>query len=168
MQSHIKTENIGTSVSSISLGSDADPIFSSNYTAYRIIIDSTGTSTTYTNLTFRLRANTTDDTGTNYDISEMFKDDVNAFGSGYAGSQTSWRIGQIGNRSAIIVLDLMNPFVTTYTHFFSLTRNTGTASASRLMILQSGHHNQTTSYNGFTVAGPTMTGGKIRVYGYRD
>ena len=55
-----------TGVSTLSLGSNADPIFSSTYDNYRVTVASNNSTDAARSWTIRMRANTTDETGLVY------------------------------------------------------------------------------------------------------
>jgi hypothetical protein len=161
---HIKTVT-DTGVASISLGSDADPLFSSEYDSYKIIVN--GSNSSSSNYAFRLRANTTDETGTNYANQQ-----TNSVGStvsaalASAGAAADFALtvgaGTLLKRS---VIELANPFLAAKTLITVHSMNeTGPNNT-----LRSGFHNLTNSYNGFTllVSVGNLTNATVSVYGYR-
>jgi hypothetical protein len=151
-------------VSSISLNG----CFTSVYDNYRIMfqVDSTSGNP---NITFRMRASTTDESGNNYAYSgiktaaggsvtldAIVGTSSNKLAENYSGYPSHISGG----------LDLFNPFntVTTKYTFNSYGNNTVGAYSG---FTYYGAHSQTISYNGITFLSSTGTmNGTVRVYGY--
>jgi hypothetical protein len=153
---HIETVSFSAS-SSESLNN----VFSSTYDNYKILIKGLATTT----INFRLRAAGSDNSTANSYVLQLLRGD----GAAAVASRTTstlWQSAFFGNtlmNSAAI--DIFNPFLATATsiQIFN-TRETSSA----LLDLHGGTHNQTVSYDGFTIApnSGTMTG-LVSVYGYR-
>jgi hypothetical protein len=151
----VKTQTIGSAVSTVTV-TDA---FSADYDNYLITVAG-GSGTTSTRLGFQLGAA---NTGYHYTFSyTSYTNTPLALGTTtattfeYAGSATANSLG--------MYLTLQNPFLTEETFVQGSTANAtfaGTMTAVK---------RDTTSYTDFTiiVASGTMTGGTIRVYGYRN
>jgi hypothetical protein len=151
----VKTQTIGTTVSSVTV-TDA---FSAVYDNYLITIAG-GSGTTSTNLNFQLGAA---NTGYHYTLSySSYTNTPLAIGTAtdttfaYAGSATANSLG--------MYLTLQNPFLTEETFV------QGSVARPTFAGTMAGVKRDTTSYADFTVivAAGTVTGGTIRVYGYRN
>lgn len=150
----IKTQTIGTAVSSIAVTS----AFSTTYDAYKIVISGGAAST---GLVLQLKIG-----GATGHYSA-------GVGSNYSsGAQTSlnssnlaqWVYAGVGRTTGLgAVIEVINPFLTVNTHITSSYNDTSIAGNV------SGFLNDTTSYTGFTITTSTgtVTGGTIAVYGYR-
>jgi hypothetical protein len=151
----VKTQTIGTGVSSVTV-TDA---FSANYDAYKIVITG-GTGSSSTELRFRLGAVTS-----GYRFSFIYS----AYGGSVAAVTTSTGsaieyTGTSTTSSLGANIEVQNPFLTEHTFVQSATATTTFAGST------SGSLETTTSYTDFTifVGAGTITGGTIRVYGYRN
>ena len=153
----IKTQAIGTAVSSVVVSD----VFSSDYDNYRVIVTG-GTSSTDLNLLMTLGA-----TATGYYWAGNGHSFANATQVGSAANTTSWFLGY--GRTAALSADalIFNPFVSDETWY---THQTVMASTSGIFFGGGGYVNNTTSYTAFTITTSTgtITGGTIRVYGYRN
>jgi hypothetical protein len=152
---------IGTGNTSVTVAN----AFSANYDGYIIKIIG-GSSSAGTNLSFRLGASTT-----------------GYYSGGYVGNYntalltalndnntSAFTRGGVGLPNALTMdMRLDNPFAAKVTLYKADYIGADTTSAAGLA---SGFHNVATSYTDFTVfpttGGVTMTGGTIRVYGYRN
>jgi hypothetical protein len=157
----VKTQTVGTGVSSVTV-SDA---FSSTYDSYRVVMTNTVLSAGGGGLRFVLGASIP---GANY-----------YWGSVLINPATAAIVGAVGNNSGFVLMgtstgsnafsnsfDVMNPNRAARTNLngfqaYSETGGVGTGSA---------FHNADTAFTSFSFypASGTMTGGTIRVYGYRD
>ena len=84
--------------------------------------------------------------------------------SGYGpAATTSWLVGFFGQNNTAISLDVYSPNLTKQSGFTGLSANTYNYSFT-------GQDTSTAASTGFTltIAAGTMTGGTIRVYGYRN
>jgi hypothetical protein len=154
----ILTQTIGTAVSSVVVSN----AFSATYDAYKIVI--TGGSASVTDyLQFQLGASTT-----GYDESLLFKPYASAFVAASNTNQPSFSYaGNIFSGQAIYLnAELVNPFLAKYT---TLTSSSG-GQVSTAFGMYGGVHKVATSYTGFTLipTSGTLTGGTIRVYGYKN
>ncbi len=150
-----------------SFGSDASPIFTSAYRNYRIVFDNLQVATSNQSLNLRLRANTTDLTGANYDRQSISAGSTTITGTRNA-SATSYNIGDVGHsgsdRSSIIV-DVMNPQTLFWTTFLANSQYTESGTGIRLQIT-SAFVSLNNAYNGFTIFAGTNVSGNLAVYGY--
>jgi hypothetical protein len=159
----VKTQTIGTGVSSVAVTS----AFSSTYDNYLIVIDTQ--SSANSNLRMKLRNGATDKSA-NYFTGAFYFDMVgggalNGEGSGGAVT-TGFRIGAMNSAGIFTTfIQIGRPFTTTRTTV--QVQPQATESYFRLM---SGYHNENYSADGINVIpdSGTLTGGTIRVYGYRN
>ena len=135
--------------------------FSSLYDSYKIIVTGTGTSTS--DMTWKLRASGADNTGTPWGFSTANQ----AFGGtswilGGTNGAVAANIGTISTTESSVAFDLHHPFNTKIKTFQSMgTRTDGYS------VIQNGYMNSTASWTGFTVTMPTATG-QVRIYGYNN
>ena len=159
---HLNTTT-GTGVTSISIGSDASPLFSTTYDNYKIVVvcDSDDAAST---VSFRLRANTTDLTSGVYNNQTVGGADTTAFGQRSL-SATSARVmdNSTSDYTNITEILLTNPFNSRNKAFVSnsmSTRNTLGA------LVNNGYVENTSSYNGITFLSPNnINNATIYVYG---
>ena len=154
----VKTQTIGTGVTSVSV-TDAFPSDYSNFKILIEILDSNGTGSN----TFQL----TGLTGSNYFTGGSFGSWGSGTQSGYGPAvMTSWIVSAntVAGTGIFIDMELMNPNVARrkYASNFSQAGN-GHLSMNHYCT-------STSTATGFTLgkAGDTMTGGTIRIYGYRN
>jgi hypothetical protein len=154
----IKTQTVGSAVSSVTV-SDA---FSSTYENYKITMNSVGSTNHSTALS--LGSSVTGYNGI------LFYSDSTVGTASIAtrnnNSQMNWIGGCAGNGfSATASFDLLGPFSSNYTKVINGQYQDGVAYG----IMQ-GEHRVAASYTSFTLApnSGTITGGIIRVYGYRN
>lgn len=146
-----------TGVTSVSLNG----VFTSTYSAYRIVYDAT--HSTDTNMLMRLRASGTDAITAYYSKLIYSRYD----GTSVAGdavrnnSDNLWIGGSATNRSGVI--DIHGPQLAAATGLEMMDANGAAAAAG------GGRHTTATAYDGFTlyVAAGTTTG-TVRVYGYKN
>jgi hypothetical protein len=137
--------------------------FSADYDNY-IVTFTGGTTSTVQDIRFRLGS-----TSSNYYGFFMYgsytSNTVNGFARANASSFEYFGQGStLGNSGSCVI---QNPFATARTGFSSTTLGFGTTGASGTF---NGFLNDTTSYSAFTlfIDSGTMTGGTIRVYGYKN
>ena len=155
----IKTQTIGTTVSSVTV-SDA---FSADYDYYHVV---TSGGVASTSLTLLL---TLGSTTTGYRFSATgHRYDTGASTSDFSASATSFGRAGVGTTDSLSgSWWLQNPFNTKYTVYrtqqIPLADNQGPLTGG-------GFLGDTTSYTAFTLTTSTgtITGGTIRVYGYRN
>ena len=153
----IKSENIGTAVTTVTL----NDVFSSNYDAYRVVI-SGGVSSANVILQMQLgTANTGYYTASNQ---------ATFAAVGSTPGQVNTAFANVGIASSLgisLVMDIVNPFTTRPTYFNGQTVLLTTTGYVKNF---GGFHNSTTlSFTSLRIfpASGTLTGGTIRVYGYR-
>lgn len=151
----IKTETIGTTVASVTV-TDA---FSATYNSYKIIVDG-GVGSTTALLGFKLGATATG----YYEAAIRANYSTGNVDSGSGANQTSFsRAGNVNTNYINFSLDVINPFTAKYT----------LANGMWISLTQGGQFTgylaDTTSYTAFTLtpASGTLTGGNIKVYGYK-
>jgi hypothetical protein len=151
-----------TSVASVSIGSDASPLFSATYKNYRILINATTSASS--NINLRVRANTTDETGSVY-RQASFNVSSGAL-SGTISTITEMSITQGSQAVAkTACVDLFNPFETSRT--FNNGYGGNNVSSSTASRFSTGDVNNSTSYNGITLfPNSGNITGSISVYGY--
>ena len=159
----LNTTTIGSAVSSASI----NDVFSATYTNYRVIVKPNAYSTADV-LKMRFRVSGTDNSTTDYRYGGVnFGTSFDPYYDANYGN-TSIVLHRYGRANGThLVMDIMNPFVTNYTTLTSTSAEVGTG--PRLNNLAGGFLS-TTSFTGFTIFpdGGTITGGTIKVYGYRD
>lgn len=156
----VKTQTVGSAVTSVTVTG----AFSADYDNYRIIYDG---GTASTNAAFNIQLGATA-TGYHYCIVYGQYNAATPLGVG-AANTTSWpNAGRQSTARNSLVVDIFNPFLSTY----SGIRYGGTdyLATTGFTITGSGMLNDTSSYTAFTInAGAgNITGGTIRVYGYRN
>ena len=152
----VKTQTIGTAVSSVTV-SDA---FNATYDNYRVIIQGVVNSQA-ANLTLQLSGITS----STYLTGGTFFNYASATVTGYGpAATTTWVPGPAGTTNSHCVIDLFAPQATTTKSMFSQ----GGSTAAYYSF--GGACTSTSSATGFVlgVNSGTMTGGTIRVYGYRN
>lgn len=155
----VKAQTIGSAVSSVTV-SDA---FSADFDVYEIIVSGGAHSTTAgINMTLGSASS-------NYYLTRSYVDYATAtYGDTSVSNGVSWTAIGIGVTSSISVnVRIANPFATKQT---IVSFNYGVAGTSFEYQWGGGFLNDTTSYTAFTLTPSTgtMTGGTIRVYGYRN
>ena len=159
---YITSTTIGSAVSSVTVSN----VFSSTYDNYKIVITG-GTASVADAVTLKLGS-----TATGY----YFAMNRAAYDTGTANTlfdnnQTFWRYTCIANTDVLSAdIDLFEPFNAkpTRVHAWWMDSRAGAFSSGA----GAGYLAGTTSYTAFTIApltgGTTLTGGTIRVYGYRQ
>jgi hypothetical protein len=167
---HIKTADFSGAVSH-SFGSNADPIFTSDFRNYRIILDNLLTATNDIDLGFRLRDNTTDLTSSSY-VLQQASFSANTF-TGTRATNTFAQIGGLGNDTSFrssVILDITNPQTANRPTIQAYNEYVQTGVGTRI-FLNSIAINSTTQFNGFTlmIAGGSSNNfsGTMSVYGYK-
>jgi hypothetical protein len=151
----IKTQTIGNAVSSVAVTG----AFSADYDNYKIII-SGGASSAQSFLTLQLTGS-----ATGYYYANSGVTYAGAAFVGGASNTTSFQAGSAFVANGLQAnIELQNPFLAKYTFSQSSGMNTTFATPSV------GYHGVATSYTGFTIGvlAGTMTGGTIKIYGYRN
>ena len=154
----VKTQTVGTGVSSVAVTS----AFTADFANYRIIY-SGGTMTALDQMAIQLGSSTTAYYGTLIYASATAG--VAAVATNNNNVRADWIGGASANQAAHASVDLFSPNLAAYTKI----RN-GQYAAGDNFGTYNGEHRVATAYTGFTLftGSGTMTGGTIRVYGYRD
>ena len=154
----IKSETIGTAVSSVTVSS----AFSSTYTNYRIIVTGTSHSTAST-LLLTLGA-----TAADYYAVGFYQ----AFGTntvnGFALSNAAYMYGPYGGTNGSAgVIEILKPQLAARTSFSTIAASPTTTGGAAFW---NGFLNNATQYTAFTLTpdSGTITGGEVRVYGYQN
>jgi hypothetical protein len=153
----VKTQTIGTTVSSVTV----TDVFSADYDNYKVLIRVAGASTL---ASLRL---TLGSTATGYYNGTTGRTYANADSSSGVANGTSWFFSQHGSDGGIANGDIFSPFLADQSAF---AVNSVTFATNASMNTSAGYLNDTTSYTAFTLTTSTgtITGGEIRVYGYRN
>jgi hypothetical protein len=160
----VKTQTIGSAVSSVTV-TDA---FSADYQNYLVLL-SGGVGTTNARLGCQLR-NSGGTSTTGYYAGKVTVNLVNsAVVGGVDNNASSWtEVGRVGTDQQMIQMSIFSPFLAKTTTMSSqiATLNTGGV----MTPAQTAIHTVSTSYTDFvlTATAGTLTGGDIRVYGYRN
>lgn len=157
----VKTQTIGAGVASVTV-TDA---FSAEFDSYKIVVSGVRNTSTQADIQFRLNNASTGYYGAFHYVNVS----TNAFAvaSNVNAAQWSW-VGSTGNPTGwlgSLVCDVINPFLTGFTQI---------AASPIYYSLLSGNfqgvQDSNVSHTGFILiaGGGTLTGGTIRVYGYRN
>lgn len=155
----VKTQTIGTAVTSVAV-SDA---FSATYDNYFITVAG-GVASGATDLGIQLGATTTGYYGSAIRVNWSGSSSTDYDNNGAA----FLRSGRGGGNALILNANLQSPFLAKNTIIHS---GWAEAATGGLGATYNGFLNNTTSYTAFTVVlsgGINMTGGTIRVYGYKN
>ena len=157
----ISTVSTGGGVTAINFGSDASPIFSSTYDNYRITF--VGTASGGINPQIRMRADTTNATGANYNDQYL-----NVTGTTVAGARTTGatfaQLPPLDTARGAFTIDLYSPFIAATTTYYAV----GPSPISTISFQQwIGQHTLATSYNGFGIltGSATTIDGTFYIYG---
>ena len=155
----VKTQTIGTGVSSV----EVTGAFSSNYDNYLITV-SGGSSSTSTDMRMRLGAATT-----GYYSFLIYGNYTAATVLGFQSANAAqWGFnGSCSPNNLDAQINIKSPFLSRRTNYFA---NHSYADTTTGYYQSGGYLDNATSYTAFTLfpATGTMTGGTIRVYGYRN
>lgn len=156
----VKTQTVGSAVSSVTVTN----AFSADFDNYRVIYDG-GTASANTSLSLRIGAATT---GYQYALVYQQYNATTPLGTG---STTGLSFVESGRTSTVknsLNVELFGPYLTTYTGFRSLS--TDYLATSGYVVSGAGFLNNTTSYTDLVMFPQTgtITGGTIRIYGYRN
>lgn len=154
----IKTQTIGSGVASVSI----NDVFSTNFVNYKITLTDGAASAT-PDLRFSLGAST---------ASYYFAGEGRTFSGGtnfgFNGSNVAfWLFGSASTANTCANVDIFSPALAKQTMYqASLSFPTTTGYSGYVC----GYHNVATAYTDFTITTSTgtLTGGTIRVYGYRS
>jgi hypothetical protein len=150
----LSSTTIGSAVSSVTVNN----VFSAAYDNYKIIVTG-GVGSTGANMGMTLGASTT---GYYTVVNQTTYGSSSADYSSNNSSSFPY-VGYSDTNSLRVNIDLLQPFATKYTQFL------GQFSTATVSGYVSGLHQVATSYTGFTLtpSGGTITGGTIKVYGYK-
>jgi hypothetical protein len=154
----ILTQTIGTAVSSITVTN----AFSATYDNYQIVV-SGGVASTNAEITLKLGATATGYYAARSRVTYAGVSSVQGDNNG-----SLWNAVGFTSTNAISAnFNLNNPFLTKNTFMSALTSDPATTGRGSF---NAGYLDNTTSYTDFTLAptGGTLTGGTIRVYGYKN
>jgi hypothetical protein len=152
----VKTQTIGTGVSSVTV-TDA---FSATYDNYKVTFSGGISSTSNSALNLRFGAKTT-----NYRSGMLYNSWANTPISLGGTTETSiLYAGSLSSTGCFVNMDVINPFLALNTLVNASYNHLNTAGYAF------GNTGDTTSYSDFTLipTSGTLTGGTIRVYGYRN
>jgi hypothetical protein len=156
----IKSQTIGNAVSSVTVTG----AFSSDFDHYKIIVQANSIAAGGPYMTWQMGSTTT-----GYYWGAPVANYASSTASAITTNNgTSWdRLGPGGTAGMAGVYDLLNPFKNENTIITGTYADPATAGSAGV---GSGYLNNTTSYTAFTVGltSSTMTGGTIKVYGYRN
>jgi hypothetical protein len=154
----VKTQAVGTGVASVVVN-DA---FSSSFDSYRIVYTG-GTASGLNTLQIRMGTAVTNGYYSQTIYASYATTTILANVADNNANQWSF-VGRSGTAANHLSMNLYNPFLTTRTFFDSI------AISASDMGSQAGVLQNATSYTGFTMimGSGTLTGGTIRVYGYRN
>jgi hypothetical protein len=165
---HIKTTTF-TGVTSVSLGSNADPIFTSEFDNYKIMISSGNSTSVDRNWSIRFRSNTTDNTDAAYTVVSQGINIGSGLVNNVAQGQTSSIIQNNAYYDATqsVTFDLFNPFNAGQTtgHGTAMGMNSGGFLGQSIrFVFENGN-----SFNGFSLfnSSGNFNNGKVSVFGYR-
>jgi hypothetical protein len=151
----VSTTTVGTGVATVSVNN----CFSANYNSYRVVWQSI-TASTGSNFNLQLNGIT----GNVYSAGGSFTTYGSATLNGFGPAASSaWIVGPANTFTAGSI-DIYNPFNTLNKGF------TGGGTSNSSQYAFNGYANSTTSATGFSMIPSvgTITGGTIRVYGYRN
>lgn len=154
----ISTTTIGTGVTSVPVNN----VFSANYNNYRIVING-GVTSAGSNMVLTLNGVT----GSVYNNAGTFLNYASSLVNGFnQSSATNFVYGPGDTLMHSAIIEITNAFATTRKNIFA------NGASNNAQYAFSGYVNSTSSATGLTIApatgGTTMTGGTIRVYGYRN
>lgn len=153
----VKTQTIGTTVSSV----DVTDAFSATYDNYKILING-GVASTTVALSFQLGA-----TATGYNVQTLYGTYANTPTAAGATNQTSViRAGGATTSTINFSGEFLNPFLTKETYFNTTFIETSAGGVG----YTTGYQNSSTSFTSIKIiaSGGTLTGGTVRVYGYKN
>jgi hypothetical protein len=139
--------------------------FTPTYNYYVVSVDLT--QATLSDINFRYRENGTDNTSASYNQQVYVLNNANTFTTSTALSQTSGSIGRLQASGRFTTeIKIMRPFLSLPTSLDSINVRHD-ASSNMQSERRCGTHNSSTSFDGITIFGASMTG-TFRVYGYNN
>lgn len=154
----VSTTTIGSAVSTVTVTG----AFSATYDAYKITVTG-GAGSTTANIQMQMGSTA----NSHYWIEGNFIIATGAASANTGSNQANMRVGFMTANGIYVSGDLYSPFLSEETFWHG--GNAATSFTTALGIT-SGSVNTTTSYTAFTLTctSGTMTGGEIRVYGYKN
>jgi hypothetical protein len=156
----VKTETIGTTVSSVAVAS----AFSADYDNYLILVSGgVGSTTLQLNMTLGATA-----AGYYYSGTKLLSYAATSVTGDAAQNTTSFPGAGSGSTNSLHArIEVFQPFATKNTHVLYQTAQSSTTGQ---FYTRGGYLADTTSYTAFTLTTSTgtITGGTVYVYGYRD
>jgi hypothetical protein len=152
----VKSQAVGSGVSSVTVTG----AFSADYDNYKITYTDGVSSVAAIDMNLQLNGAT----GSDYDTVLFYASFGAASASVASTTSTSFAWSGQGNSGGnVVYVDLLKPFLAQPTRYLAEFWAGGVGWAQ-------GRHNLATSYTGFSIfpASGTLTGGTIRVYGYRN
>jgi hypothetical protein len=159
----VKTQTVGSAVSSVTVTG----AFSADYENYKIIYSGGTASVTVGDLLMTLGSTAT---GYYWGSSRVVYNGGTFQGSGSGASAgVSWRVGATTSTRIHMDCDLLQPFTAVQASYSSMAPYVGGTTSYSFAML-GGYLDNTTSYTAFTLTpnSGTISGGTIRVYGYRN
>jgi hypothetical protein len=156
----VKTQTVGTGVSSVTVTG----AFSADFDNYRITWTG-GNLSASDSLRLQFGPSSVPGYSSSYETGLNYGTPA-ASAFAYNSSGTFVWVGGGGATTAWFFVELLNPFLPEYTRMLQGAYQSGSAFGNSY-----GVHSQTESYTDFTIStaiATTMTGGTIRVYGYRN
>lgn len=153
----VKSQTVGTGVSSVTVTN----AFSADYDAYKIVASGVASTGAGNSAALQLSGLTT---GYYAAITYCLWASATVLGS-TDNNQSAWNFaGSFSTDGLVLTCDVINPFLAKPTTLCNASY------ASHLGGAVNGKQTSSTSVTGFTITTPgaTMTGGTIRVYGYRN
>lgn len=152
----VKTQTIGSAVSSV----EVTGAFSSTYDSYKIIMNGGASSDADINVNMVLGSTTTG----YYSVRSGWRYAGTALNFVDANNGSQWLVGSGVGTNPQIVADIVNPNLAKNTFFYAVTNTTAGIATS------AGYQSATTQFTAFTLtpSSGTLTGGTIRVYGYKN
>lgn len=153
----VKSQTVGTAVSSVTVSD----VFNATYDSYRIVVSGIVASTSSPNLWFSL----SEITGSVYYTSGTYLTWANTTINAYSPAVSTYcLVGTVGTENIGMTIDIHSPFLTREKYGWAQSADVSYALSVGLRI------DSTVSATGFvfTPASGTLTGGTIRVYGYRN
>lgn len=154
----------GVSVTSSST-LDLTSVFSSDFNAYRVIVDGISSGSPNTIGARMLSGTTPNTTASSYSAQSLFASSTTVSATRFT-SDYSHLATLTSTAPNTAAMDIFNPFLAVPTGFISLCQRSDSQSLMQFFV---GTHNQSVSYDGlrlFNASGGTMTA-SATVYGYR-
>lgn len=152
----ISTTTVGTTVSTVTVTG----AFSSAYENYRITFNGGSASASDQNILMILGATTTG----YYSIRSGYRYAASAFDFVDANNGSAWSPGAYVGTNPTLNMDVLQP------NLAGITLFNGSVNAGAGIAFSAGYQSAATQFTAFTLSNSsgTFTGGKIRVYGYKN